>query len=206
MHATRTLEAVDMGESDPAYEWSDSELLSGTGGYFTKQVHLIDAAHPALRKRFERTRPDLYDPGFVWRHRAQARALWLLLATINDIPITVEHIEPSKGYVARGSYKRFLEHSVVHLNVPETRWRKVAATVLQALRRRRHDVRGHWREDWRNPLSRLCDPHVFDASDNFLMCKKCGGRKFHIPEHSRGDATLGYVTHDYSVTHEEPAR
>jgi hypothetical protein len=45
------------------------------------------------------------------------RTLWALLTTINDLPVTIENIEPSKGYVARGRYKKFLQHSVVHLTV-----------------------------------------------------------------------------------------
>ena len=53
------------------------------------------------------------------------RDLWALLATINDLPVRIENVEPSRGYVARGAYKKFLKHSVVHLTVPETHWRRL---------------------------------------------------------------------------------
>lgn len=127
-----------------------------------------------------------------------ARTLWALLATINDLPIKVEFVAPSKGYVARGSYKKFLTHSVIHLTVPETHWRKLVLKTAAALRRRAHQVRGHWRKDWRNPLSRLCE-HDFD--DN-MVCRRCRGHQIWIAEHQRGDASLGFVTHDYEVHHE----
>ena len=189
-----------MGAPAPEdYEWSDSEMLAGATGYITKQVHLIDAVTPELRNALMKRFYNWDNPSFVWKHRASARALWLLLATINDIPITVEHIQPSKGYISRGSYKKFLAHSVVHLNVPETKWRKIIAKALIALRRRAHQVRGHWRKDWRHPLSRLCE-HNFNDD---MICQRCGGHKIWIAEHQRGDASLGFVTHDYAIHHNE---
>ena len=39
------------------------------------------------------------------------RTLWGLLATLNDLPVVIENVTPSRGYIARGSYKKFLEHS-----------------------------------------------------------------------------------------------
>jgi len=124
-----------------------------------------------------------------------ARDLWILLATINDLPVTIEHIEPNKGYVARGSYKKFLAHSIVHLTVPETRWHKLVTKTAATLRRRAHQVRGHWRNDWHKPLSKLCE-HEFDAQ---MICRRCHGHKIWIAEHQRGDASLGFVTHDYKL-------
>lgn len=129
------------------------------------------------------------------------RDLWALLATINDLPIKIEKIEPSKGYIARGSYKKFLQHSVIHLTVPETRWRKLALKTAIALRRRAHQVRGHWRKDWRNPLNKLCE-HEFDEH---MICRCCRGHQIWIAEHQRGDASIGFVTHDYAVHHGDEA-
>jgi|SRR5262245_25556637 len=120
---------------------------------------------------------------------------WALLATINELPVVIEHVEPSKGFIARGSYKKFLKHSIIHLTVPETRWRKLALKTAAALRRRAHQVRGHWRKDWRNPLTPLCD-HQFNSE---MICARCKGHKIWIGEHQRGDASIGFVTHDYSV-------
>jgi hypothetical protein len=66
------------------------------------------------------------------------------------------------------------------------------------LRRRAHQVRGHWRDNWRRPLSKLCE-HEFDAD---MVCTRCRGHKIWVSEHHRGDAGLGTVIHDYAVHHE----
>ena len=121
--------------------------------------------------------------------------LWGLLATLNDLPVTIENVIPSRGYVARGSYKKFLEHSTVSLTVPETKWRTLAARTAALTRRRAHQVRGFWRADWRRPLSASCE-HEFDDA---MVCRRCGGHKIWIHEHQRGNASLGFVVHDYEV-------
>jgi hypothetical protein len=131
--------------------------------------------------------------------RFPVRDLWSLLATINDLPVKIEAVQPSRGYVSRGNYKKFLQHSVVHLNVPESQWRKLVAKSAVMLRKRAHQVRGHWRKDWRHPLSVLCE-HVFDAE---MICRNCRGRQVWVHEHQRGDASIGFVTHDYEVHQKE---
>jgi hypothetical protein len=128
------------------------------------------------------------------------RDLWALLATINDLPVRIEPVRPDKGYIARGSYRKFLSHSVVHLTVPESKWSRLVNKTANLLRRRAHQVRGHWRRDWRNPLNPLCE-HEFDAA---MVCRRCSGHKLWIAEHQRGDASLGFVTHDYEVHHARP--
>lgn len=125
-----------------------------------------------------------------------------LLATINDLPVKIETVRPSKGFVARGRYRKFMEHSVITLTVPETRYRVLARKVASNLRRRAHQVRGHWREHWRNPLTPTCEHRFENASPTLLRCSKCKGEKMWIPEHQRGDASIGFVTHDYKVTTE----
>lgn len=127
--------------------------------------------------------------------------LWTLLATINDLPVTITHVAPSRGYISKGSYKKFLKHSVVHLTVPESRWIKVATKLAVMVRKRAHQVRGHWRTDWRHPPSPRCD-HLWAATDGTLVCQRCEGRSLWITEHQRGDASLGFVTHDYEVHHD----
>jgi hypothetical protein len=106
--------------------------------------------------------------------------LWALLATINDIPVLVKNAQAARGFTAKAQYRRFLEHKTVYLHVPqrEDSRRKLARSIVAAAKRRAHTVRGHWRKDWRHP----------------------GGRLW-IREHQRGDAALGFVTHDYQVLH-----
>lgn len=128
------------------------------------------------------------------------RAVWCLLATLNDIPVSFNTIRPVKGYVAKGQYHRFSEHSIIGLAVPGHRSLKtIAMRALSNLRRRAHQVRGHWRDDhWHLPISQCPHDWISDGP-HAIKCKSCGGRRFWIAEHSRGDASLGFVLHDYAV-------
>ena len=111
----------------------------------------------------------------------ELRVIWSLLAAVNDVPIGIKHVKPSKGYVARGRYRRFVEHSVISINLPKGRdAQTVARHAVEMSRKRAHQVRGHWRRDWRHY-----------------------GERIWVKEHQRGDASLGFVTHDYAVKHEE---
>jgi hypothetical protein len=111
----------------------------------------------------------------------ELRRVFSFLAAVNDIPMGVRKVEPSRGFVARGSYHRLLEHKVITLMLPKGRDpQKAARAVIAMARRRAHQVRGHWRRDWRHEGNRLW-----------------------IHEHWRGDAKLGVVIHDYKVEHGE---
>jgi len=165
-------------------------------GYRTKQIALTFTYTPQLSKAFLAQIKGSIEP------ELPIRDLWVLLATLNDLPVLYEHVTPSHGYVARGSYKRFLGHSIVHLTVPETRWRSLVRKTAALVRRRAHQVRGHFRKDRWRPLRDGCD-HVFDAE---MVCRGCGGHKIWVAEHQRGDASIGFVTHDYSVHAEGTAK
>jgi hypothetical protein len=112
-----------------------------------------------------------------------ARMMWAFLSTFNKVPVYGEHrVEPSRGFVAAGSYHKFLDHKVLTINIPgEAKIRKIARDVLAVIRRRAHQVRGHWRDDWRLPK---------------------GNKAIWIGEHTRGNSSLGIITHDYSVEHD----
>lgn len=133
------------------------------------------------------------------------RYLWALLATINDLPTTLTDVRPDKGYILRGRYRKFCEHKVIHLHIPEKRYRRVAQQAIAISRRRAHPVRGHWRKDFRNPGSAFCD-HTWSTpyGDNHASCELCGRRRTWVKEHERGDASLGHVLHDYTVERECP--
>jgi hypothetical protein len=111
----------------------------------------------------------------------ELRFVWALLAAVNDIPVGIREVKPSKGYVARGKYRRFVEHSVISILIPKQRDPQTFARQIVAVSRRRaHQVRGHFRRDWRHE-----------------------GNKIWVSEHQRGDASLGFVLHDYSIQHEK---
>jgi hypothetical protein len=129
------------------------------------------------------------------------RRMWALLATLADLPVELTEARVSKGFVAKGAYRKFLSHKTVTLTVPVAKYRKTARIALAAAHRRAHPVRAHWRKDWRNPLSPLCE-HDFTADELHMTCGICKGRKSHVKDHMRGDAGRGVITHDYQITHE----
>ena len=130
----------------------------------------------------------------------ELRCVFMLLASLNHIPTTYDHVRPQRGYVAKGAYRRFMEHSVIHLTLPAHRTLKtLAMRVLVHARRRGHEVRGFWRNDWRHPRTPGCSHVWINHDEHTLICQHCQGRRVWIRAHHRGDDSLGYVTHDYSV-------
>jgi len=109
------------------------------------------------------------------------RRFLALLATINDIPVISTNVRRVHGFMARHSYYRYLDHTVLTLNLPKGgEPYKIARNIVAAAHRRAHEVRGHWRRHHWQPEQRIW-----------------------IHEHFRGDRRLGMVTHDYNIVHEE---
>jgi len=135
------------------------------------------------------------------------RRVWAFLATIDHLPLTYGQVRQTKGFLARGRIRKFLDHQTITLNVPERKdTRVLARQAIAQAHRKRHEVRGHWRNDRFNPPSRRCNPHLWVSADDnvdHIVCELCRGRQIYIHKHERGDASLGYVTHDYRVKHEE---
>lgn len=134
-----------------------------------------------------------------------ARYAMSLLATINDIPVLHTFEAQHRGFVARGAHRKFLDHTVIRLNVPQTRNTRLLAQKLIAIARKRaHEVRGHWRLYQRGEGA-VCTPgqHQWMAEDErgHCACMNCSSWRTWIHPHQRGDASLGYVTHEYEVTH-----
>jgi hypothetical protein len=128
------------------------------------------------------------------------RTLWAFLAAFNDLPVIFESIVPSKKYFKYGSFINYVSHVVLHLNMPETRYRKFAWETTNILQRRAHEVRGHWRNNWRRPLVPLCE-HEFNTN---MVCLHCHGHKMWIPEHIRyGERDAEVVKHDYQIHHNQ---
>ena len=153
-------------------------ILTGVLEYRTECLSIIPAPHFNNEKReeFAKAAGRHFNPLGELAH--DARYLWSLLATINDLPTTIRTVKPDRGYISRGQYKKFSEHKIISLTVPQKRYATVAKRAIAIARRRGHNVRGHWRINrWH------------------------AGERIWIREHTRGDTSLGYILHDYSVTH-----
>jgi hypothetical protein len=175
-----------------------SMLLTGIYTYHSPYVG-VGIAPTATRKGFELFNQFVeskekekgfdsskgHDIGKLSTIIGELRYIWALLSTINTLPIKTSFTTAAKGFVAKGRYRRFVDHTTVTLNIPETRYRRIAAHAIASARRRAHEVRGHWRDNWRLPK---------------------GNKSIWVPEHQSGDASLGFVTHDYEVKHDEETR
>jgi hypothetical protein len=161
---------------------SPAGVMTGVLEYRTESLSIIAAPYmsPGADRLFKNMSGRHFNPLGELSH--DARYLWSLLATINDLPTELQEIKPDRGYVARGKYRKFSDHTVVTLTVPTKRYRQVALRAVAIARRRGHMVRGHWRRDRFHP-----------------------GEKIWIREHVRGDTSLGFTLHDYQVTHEKHA-
>lgn len=154
---------------------SASALLTGVQGYHSPQVEIVDGLIPYS----EAMKQKAIAVSHVNEYASDLRYIWALLSTINQLPLRTTEVKASKGYVARGSYKKFVDHTTITLVIPARKSIiRLAKEAIALARRRRHTVRGHWRTDHRHPSERLW-----------------------VKEHERGDASLGFVTHDYKVTH-----
>jgi hypothetical protein len=174
-----------------------SEIATGVMGYITEHASIaptevyaawvkiggIDAITKQLRETM-----------------GEMRCAWMLLTSLNRIPTVYDTIRPQKGYVAKGNYRRFFEHTVIRLTLPAHRSMKtLALRVLIHARRKGHEVRGFWRNDWRHPRTAGCNHVWINHDEHTLACQHCDGRMIHVKAHHRGDDSLGYVLHDYSV-------
>ena len=181
-----------------------SPLIVGLGSYDRANVNIVRSPlindpsnDPKLIKAYN---------SLLHEWAGLVRRVWALLATINDLPATIGTVRQTKGFLARGRIRKFLDHSTITLNIPARRDARVLARQLIAIaHRRRHPVRAHWRDDWRNMPAKQCQ-HLWEIMDDKadrIECSLCHGRQTFIHKHERGDATLGWVGHSYNVTHKE---
>jgi hypothetical protein len=174
-----------------------SEVASGVMGYCTPHIGIAPTeVFPAWLKMGG---PDCVVDQMK-ETMGEVRAAFMLLASLNRIPTVYDHVRPQKGYVAKGNYRRFFEHTVIRLTLPAHRSPKtLALRVLVAARRKGHEVRGFWRNDWRHPRTPGCDHVWINRDEHSLVCQHCEGRRLWIKPHHRGDDRIGYILHDYSV-------
>lgn len=171
-----------------------SEIASGVMGYVNDYVGVTEANHCKIAG-VEATKMMMLET------IGELRAAWTLLATLNDLPVIFDQVRPSRGQMMKGgNYRRFVDHSVIRLVVPAHRsLRTLATRALIAMHRRAHEVRGHWRNDWRHPRTPGCDHDWINHNEHALKCRHCSGRRLWIPAHQRGNDRIGFVLHDYSV-------
>ena len=211
-HTTlETTGAYTQPDGTSAKIWA-SEVVVGLIGYRNERVGCVRSpllSHDVLERDETGKISDAYMTALTeWQ--GVVRRAWALLATLDHLPLGFGEIRQSKGFLARGRIRKFLDHQTITLNIPAKKdTRVIARQAVAQAHRKRHEVRGHWRDDWRNPPSKRCPQHLWVTADDeadHIVCELCRGRQIYIHKHERGDASLGYVTHDYALKHETQPR
>jgi hypothetical protein len=126
------------------------------------------------------------------------------LAMINHIPTRTIHVARSGFYRKRLKNHPYLDYQCIEIDTSRVRSERSIGRLLgraehDAIKKRAHEVRGHWRYYLQMPRCNEVD-HVWEVKDhNHHTCQRCGTRRTWIDAHQRGDASIGYVTHDYEV-------
>jgi hypothetical protein len=136
---------------------------------------------------------------------------WIItmLAAINGLPKSIKPRHAREGKRSIGMYSvPYLAHHDLELTIPREESVVHARKLLdkearqEALRRRWHMVRGHWRVVEFGKRSYICRHDPVMVEKGLGMCSKCQLLVRWIPAHERGDATLGVVDHGYNVVTE----
>jgi hypothetical protein len=108
-------------------------------------------------------------------------------------------VETTYVPAARGFHKAkpiaYAAHHVVKLAKGFTR-QQAKAHFKARHPPRRHEVRAFWRN---RGMTTGCDHKfpLFPNEEEHFICSKCGGKRFRVHAHMRGDAGRGFVTKDY---------
>lgn len=134
------------------------------------------------------------------------RRLITILALINSAPDDRVSVKSRPGSMSVGMNRlKYFDHSMITIKVPKTKsavnfYERLLTRNAREMRRRAHNVRGYWRTLERGKKIVCRHEPMSEAVDNKSSCHKCGMQIMWIPEHVRGDATLGWVNAEYQVT------
>lgn len=132
-------------------------------------------------------------------------AFYLMSATIlllhQPKGVTVS-AKPATSKIARGKRRAYAAHSTITIDVS---YRDALRRVVANGHRgpvRAHEVRGHW-QNWYKVAGCSHDwgsvPVEPDAPERY-RCRQCGQLRVWRRHYHKGDAQIGYATHDYLVT------
>lgn len=146
---------------------------------------------------------------FIQGASGDMRNVVALLLLMNRPSLTsfVREIASTRHFL-KGKSRPFLSHTVVTIPVdPKPVLLRMGMPDDAETPRRRHEVRGHFSRDlaYRQGTAARCD-HAMEPDlasrhpDRSHMCRKCGGKRWWVPAHERGDAGIGFVNKRYLVT------
>lgn len=126
---------------------------------------------------------------------AVLRLFFLMLARGKGIRTTDK---PAVRRIIKGKVRAFAAHTKIEIDLAPQELAKAIATGARGPTRA-HEVRGHWVNYRRNAH---CDHRwtELEPGTRRYECGSCGQLRVWRKNHYRGDSTIGFVTHEYSVT------
>lgn len=130
---------------------------------------------------------------------------WIVtvLALLNEVPTRTEHAQPSH-MIRAGLTKRLpaFDYHRVTLRLPKTKPVPYLERYLANVERkhRAHMVREHWRTYLsEQPCPREEHMWEYDYDNGYRLCARCLSSSRLIHEHKRGDESLGWIHHEYTI-------
>ncbi|AXQ69337.1 hypothetical protein HOU02_gp388 [Caulobacter phage CcrBL9] len=130
------------------------------------------------------------------------------LSLINEIPVRFVEHQPRGSLRAGGRMRPYMRSSIVSIEVPATRRRikdieKTIKQKVEAAKRARHEVRGHWMTADKPP--RVEQTRETKRWETYFDREGRIRWRTWVDNHMRGSAEVGYVQQVYEVT-ENPRR
>jgi hypothetical protein len=127
----------------------------------------------------------------------------IILACINEVPIDTQHVQPRGNIRTSLTGRRpLMDYHRIVLRVPKEKPIQYIERQLRVgTRRRAHEVMSHWRTYVHADSACPRDEHdwTYDEEHGYALCGICMAYRRRIPEHIRGDPSLGWVRKDYVV-------
>jgi hypothetical protein len=157
-----------------------------------------------------RTRPKIMEPmsGLITHEVTEfsgmMRWLVIVLAMLNEVPTRANFMQPMHT-MRHGLVRRVpaFDYHRLTLRLPKIKAIPYLERKLSNVERKHkaHKVRNHWRTYLH--VEQACPPDehdwTYDDEHGYALCGKCMGFRRRVPEHVRGDPSLGWVHKDYVI-------
>ena len=129
----------------------------------------------------------------------EVRNLWACLLWLNRPGHTINTTEPAGRRFLRGREIAYKTYRIVDIDLGRMRsLRRAFVLSGPRLSPRRHNVRGAFHHHGGDVACEHQWPLAPDVDERW-QCKSCGRLRWWQRDHLRGDATRGWVDHDYNV-------
>jgi hypothetical protein len=195
-------------DNDPNDEWARAALLLGTTIEAVPdeatRLDIVRSTRIHLSTDKFKGAPQSVRDNLFYGAMGEFRYVWAALLLLNQKRAGVSfHDVPWQAALHKGKRKVFGAHSVVKIHLaPKETMRRMMRPSLHTPRAA-HDVKGHFahwnlRDGCAHAWPAL--PEVHDDAIPRWHCQLCNGLRVWRRDYTTGDASVGFVTNDYSVT------